>query len=722
MRYLLSILAAFVYTSGFSQNQSFDEKITTASNTRLTVTNYGTFGNAGRGYRDGSGDPSCEYPAGSGVEHMFEGGIWMGGKLNGGQQVVSTSAYDAPQGYAPGRSGFEFTAPVGSSLGEQSSLFDSRFFDPSATSHQDFVASFSDSSQIVPGTLIPIDGHNNPMNLVVNMETYNWNFTFSDYLVIVNLQVINNSTNYYDDFYAALWNNTVVRNVNSTPFGSGGAQFYNKGGNGYMDSLDLAYCYDHSGDEGFTDSYIAQKFLGAEDKYGFHHGSLDSSFNPQTGVWEGDSLSDHYNAWTFQGTSDPIFFFPSNDQGRYRKMEEGFNDNPCWANPSGAACQGGTGIDLQAQLGIAGNRSDLVSVGPFRRFEPGDTINVAFAYVMARKNEDGQPNSVNSLEQRANLINNAIYAQQAYNGEDQNFNGVLDAGEDRDGNGEITRFILPSPPDIPRTKVVPSTNQIDIYWADNAESSIDPISNEKDFEGYRVYLSALGFDVTKTPDLANDFNLVAEYDSAGNALFSETGLGAIRLAQPVFFENDTVTYRYKYTIENLPNGWQYAVAVTAFDRGNPETNLEPLESSFLASNKRAFAGTTPNEDMGANAPFAYPNPYYYGAAWEGRSNFQEESRKMIFANLPKRCVIRIYTVAGDFIDEIVHDENYDGTDIRWFRTFAAEDGINNTFSGGEHAWDLLSLDSQIISRGLYMFTVEDIDTGESQTGKFIIIK
>ena len=126
--------------------------------------------------------------------------------------------------------------------------------------------------------------------------------------------------------------------------------------------------------------------------------------------------------------------------------------------------------------------------------------------------------------------------------------------------------------------------------------------------------------------------------------------------------------------------------------------------------------------MKANEPFAYPNPYYYGAAWEGQSNFQEESRKMIFANLPKRCQIRIYTVAGDFIDDIYHDQDYDGGDIRWFQTFGSENAEDNVFSGGEHAWDLLSLDSQIISRGLYMYSVEDLDTGEKFTGKFVIIK
>jgi hypothetical protein len=715
------LVFCFLFSSAVAQ-QSFESKVTSASNVRLSVSNYGTFGNAFTGYRDGSGNPSCEYPAGSGVEHLFEGGIWLGGKENGGQEVVSTSAYDAPQGYAPGRAGFEITADVGSTLEEKSSLFDSKFFDPNAVSHQDYVAFFSDKNVKIPGTNIQISGHTNPMNVDVEMQTYNWNFTFSDFMVIVNLKITNNGNNTYNDFYAALWGNTVVRNINITPAGSGGAAFYDKGGNGFMDSVSLAYCYDNQGDLGFTESYIGQKFLGAEDKNGFHHPNLDSTFNINTGLWEVDNFELNYNTWTFQGANDPIFFFPTTDQARYAKMATGLNENPCWADPNGAACQGSLGIDLQATVNNAGNRSDLLSVGPFQTFEPGDVINVAFAYVLASKNEDGNPNSENNLVQRQNLIANAGWAQQAYNGEDQNFNGILDSAEDVDGDGVLTRFILPAPPATPTTRVIPSENQIDVYWADNSRNSIDPISNEMDFEGYRVYLSKIGFDVIGVQNLSEDFTLIAEYDIKGNGFFKETGFQPVELSTPVYFDNDTNAYIYKYTIDNIPNGWQYAVAVTSFDRGNPESNLESLESSFLANNFRVFAGTPINEDMEANAPFAYPNPYYYGSAWEGKSNFQEESRKMVFANLPERCIIRIFTVAGDFIDEIQHDQNYNGDDIRWFKTFGAEDPDENRFSGGEHAWDLLSIESQIISRGLYMFSVEDLDTGEESIGKFVIIK
>ena len=115
---IVSLFILGLSLSGWSQ--SFDEKVTTSSRVRLNVTNVGTFGNAFRGYRDGSGTPSCEYPAGSGIEHLFESGIWIAANPD----QVSTAAYDAPNGYATGGQGFEMTVPVGSVLNEKSTLFD----------------------------------------------------------------------------------------------------------------------------------------------------------------------------------------------------------------------------------------------------------------------------------------------------------------------------------------------------------------------------------------------------------------------------------------------------------------------------------------------------------------------------------------------------------------------------------------------------------------------
>ena len=79
---LYLLLSIGIITSFSVFAQQFDEQTTKVSDVRMNVTNIGTFGNAFRGYRDGSGSQSCEYPAGSGVEHMFESGFWFGGLVN----------------------------------------------------------------------------------------------------------------------------------------------------------------------------------------------------------------------------------------------------------------------------------------------------------------------------------------------------------------------------------------------------------------------------------------------------------------------------------------------------------------------------------------------------------------------------------------------------------------------------------------------------------------
>jgi hypothetical protein len=716
LRTFTTTLVLIVGAATFAQ--SFESKVTSASNVRLAISNFATFGNSFDGYRDGSGTPSCEYPAGSGIEHVFEGGLWIGGRQNGADVRVTTAALDNSSGYTPGSGGFETFALT--PLEVRSSLFDSRFYTGNAVSHEDFVSVLSDTVQFYPGTSIRVGGPTHqPMGLKITMESYNWNYLFSDFVVFVTYKIENTGSNFYDDLHVGLWNNTVVRNINVTPAGTGGAQFYNKGGNGYLDSINLAYCFDATGDPGFTDSYIGQKFLGATDKEGFHSPMLDSNYNQLTNQWELDNFDGNYQAWVFNDFTAQ-FAAPSGEGQRLDKMSDGLNQSPCWENPNDPNCPGN--LDFQALLNQPGNRSDLISVGPFARFEPGDEVTVTFAYVLAKKFEDGNPSSANNAIQRQNLVSNANFAQETYNGEDVNFNGVLDDGEDTDGDGKITRFVLPTPPATPITKVIAGDGKIDIYWTDNSVKTLDPISNKKDFEGFKIYMSQVGFDVQGVNDLQSSLNLIAQFDSLGNGLFFDTGFDDIKLTTPKTFDGDTNTYQFHYTINNVNNGWQNAVAVTAFDQGDVERNIQSLESSFLANDFRTFSGKGPNVDMEANEPFAYPNPYYYGAAWEGQSNFQEESRKIIFANLPQRCQIRIYTVAGDFIDEINHDQNYNGSDTRWFKTFGSENADDNVFSGGEHAWDLLSLDSQIISRGLYMFSVEDLDSGEKFTGKFVIIK
>jgi hypothetical protein len=597
---------------------SFDEKLTTAGNIRMTVNNLGMIGNAFRGSYNVLGYPSCEFPANSGIEHLFQGGMWIGCLINNSQVAVSSGAVDDASGYSTGKGGFEFTAEVGASLKEQSSLIDNPLYNPRAISHQDLIADFSDKNTVVPGTAIPISNHQFPLGADVHFEAYNYNFNFANYFVILNYTITNNSANTWDSVYIGYWKDGVVRNVNITP--PGGSAFFNKGGNGYLDSLYIAYEFDATGDPGFTNSYVGLKFLGAEDKNGFAHPELRTNFVA------------NYNAWQFQNSADPLYFSPTDDNQKYGKMTSGLNNRPDWETI------------IRPTLRQANNRSHLMSVGPFRQVAPGESVQIAFALVCAKKKEDGNPNTADNDIQKDILVQNSKFAQTAYNGEDVNFNGILDPGEDRDGDGKITRFILPAPPDIPRSKMIAGENKIDLYWSNNAENSVDPISKKKDFEGYRIYKTTLGFDVSGTQDILTALKLVAEFDSAGNHLFNETGFAAIRLADSLTFgettsAGDTIYYHYKYTFSNIQNGWQHAVAVTAFDQGDDVNNLQSLESSTLPTLKRVFPGMPVNNDFKNGDPFVYPNPYYASAAWEGISTNPEDKNAATSGFIPLQAIL-----------------------------------------------------------------------------------
>ncbi|MEW5925246.1 MAG: T9SS type A sorting domain-containing protein, partial [Candidatus Zixiibacteriota bacterium] len=88
-----------------------------------------------------------------------------------------------------------------------------------------------------------------------------------------------------------------------------------------------------------------------------------------------------------------------------------------------------------------------------------------------------------------------------------------------------------------------------------------------------------------------------------------------------------------------------------------------------------------------------PDPYLGRAEWEV-SRFY---RRLEFVNLPEICTIRIYTLSGDLVKTLQHDEN-----------------------GGTEAWDMLSEDGLGISSGVYLYHVES-QFGD-KIGRFAVIK
>jgi len=145
-----------------------------------------------------------------------------------------------------------------------------------------------------------------------------------------------------------------------------------------------------------------------------------------------------------------------------------------------------------------------------------------------------------------------------------------------------------------------------------------------------------------------------------------------------------------------------------------------LETSPNINAVRVFPGTPVNENFTSSAEEfqvgVYPNPYRVNAAWDGTL---ESERKIYFYNLPARAEVRVYTIAGDIVGEFTHDSNTYSGDIGWFSNFSDDPRV---LPGGEHAWDLQSNANQILTSGLYLYSVKDLTSGEVQTGKIVIIK
>ncbi|CAN5600996.1 hypothetical protein BH23BAC4_BH23BAC4_00420 [soil metagenome] len=773
-RFPLALVVAMVVVSWSptATAQVFDEAVVNIGNTGLTITNAGFVGNANI-RNNPQGPPSFEYPLNSGTEHLFESGLWVGARRVDGQFTVRTGAIASSAGYRPGAPGFEFIPRF--PLQERSTLPERDSFSPAAVSHQDYIGRFDDNTI---GASPPIPDSDVLLGMDVEVRTYAWNFPFTEAFVIVEFDIRNTSGQAWDSVYVGMWHDLVVRNVNTTT--DAGSAFFNKNGAGFIgypiyeagtgrllnaapDSLNLTYAWNAGGTEQSLNTYGSIAFLGAE--WDDPRSGSRRFFHPE--------LADEYRAdgypaprvnprwWQFGGGQDQLAR-PQNDQERYDRMATPF-PNPVFYQSQAAYETARNAFFTRLRtdgVNQQGNWLGMTSIGPVPRVEAGSSLTVTFAFVAALKPQAfqslaGRP--IDNAETRVNLRTNADWAQRTYIG---------------DG---VTRYRIPEPPSPPRVKVVPDDRQVTLYWDRTSEFSRDPITGMLDFEGYRIYQSTPGDD--RLGDPLGSATLVAQYDSMivretvevvnpdgtvttevrsrnqygfnngfcdirirpeeadgfetirtppCEACFSDQVPGNCRDVEATTVEDrlyytrvdsDTTRYSYRFVADNLLNGWQYAFAVTAFDSGDPDSGLPSFESGRTATAIRAFPGTPAVSAGDPNRPAVgvYPNPYRVRASWtDGGSRTQ----KLYFTNLPARAEIRVYTLAGDIIAQLSHDAGQAG-DIAWYQQYS---GPGRVQASGEHGWDLLSESVQQIATGLYFYSVQDIESGDIQTGRFVIIK
>jgi len=710
MRFLFNLILLFSLLFGQERMQykvqtAEDEydKYTSVGNLGLTITNYGILGNGWNRMEDGSIHPSCQYKqhteiAREQIEHFSYCGLWVGGIVNG-QRRVSTAIVDGV--FDAGDEGFELFAnspiTIQSSISSTTQDSMAKYYSPYAVSHQDMITDFKDYGDS-PGDNLGIQGHS-PLGLDIHLESYAWNYSYADAFVILKYTFTNATDDTIQDIYAGLWADASLANFNYTDiYTPGGGFSWSDNLDGFDESEDgagferaIGYQYDANGDDGWTESYLGLSALGSNVPYNY--------LNTNYFQW----------VWTNSNNSDyPAYSMPLTDEERYDKMS--------------SSVPKGSGPDYTSE-GYPGSENSwlfLVSAGPVGSHHnadttswtlgPGESCHIAFTVVCALWTPGI---GGNSHAQRGNLHVNYDWAQKAYDGEDKNRNNQLDEGEDGNSNGVIDRYILPAPPPSPNMEVVVESGKVTIYWQDGAESFLDPISQEADFEGYRIY----GARKTANEELG-EFSLLLEIDLK-NDIGYNTGFSIIRIINE-FGEPDSMLindtyYNYKFDNANIKDGWLNYYAVTAYDQGDPDANLESLESSIYSNRVYVFPGkAAANKNDWIGEPTVYPNPFKGQALWDG---YGSRSKMLWFRNLPNEAEIRIFSLAGDLVDIIQHEESYNGADI------ANIDAQKNPLmAGGEHAWDLITMHDQATASGLYLFTVEDKNSGQIKEGKFLIIK
>lgn len=268
-------------------------------------------------------------------------------------------------------------------------------------------------------------------------------------------------------------------------------------------------------------------------------------------------------------------------------------------------------------------------------------------------------------------------------------------------------FQGPAAPDRPDFWVEAFENSVRIFWRDNSEDSVDPITQESDFEGYVIQRS------TNT----NTWFTLKQYDLENTLQYDEFERENLNLGMP-YDENlnpgvnwdweiedgDTLGRLYWYDDEMVIRRQTYYYIVRAFDQGVPGAGIliTPIGRTYIDVTV-GFTEETQPADVGLENVIVVPNPYRGSHEQEFLGALNEDGdkiypRKLYFMNLPATGArLDIYSLAGDHIVTLTHP------------------------AGGETLpWNMRNKYDQEIVSGVYYFVVEANE--KMAIDKFVVLK
>lgn len=205
-----------------------------------------------------------------------------------------------------------------------------------------------------------------------------------------------------------------------------------------------------------------------------------------------------------------------------------------------------------------------------------------------------------------------------------------------------------------------------LKWIPVPDDYQDPLKGANDFEGYKVYKSEIGYE--------GPWELLTDIKKA---------------------DAQIVDGRIVYKFNSKP-GIPQRFLVTAYDTdGN--------ESGTTCWNYWAVSAPyPPSNDL--SQVLVVPSPF------KQISGFLDarEDKRLSFVNVPSKCTVRIYTVAGELVQTLEHDE---------FGEKAWGSVVGNDY--------MLTKFAMNVAPGVYFYHIESHvkgHEGETATGKFAIIK
>jgi len=152
-------------------------------------------------------------------------------------------------------------------------------------------------------------------------------------------------------------------------------------------------------------------------------------------------------------------------------------------------------------------------------------------------------------------------------------------------------WVSPAPPAEPKLTLIPGPGKVTIRWDTKAENSVDPVSGERDFEGYRLYKSRTGIGPLgnwKVADPTTQWQLIGQWDLANGITKNQpiNPLDQFDDAHPddKYLGDDTGLV-HEYIDEDVIDGVEYHYAITSYDRGN--LAIRSLECGLILGQNRA---------------------------------------------------------------------------------------------------------------------------------------